>query len=173
MDENQKMITAPKEAMEEEADQENNIPVSQIHEFWLNNELSKHMEPHLAHQQEPEILLILNTKTDIECENKLVSLLNYDKFALIKKLLVNRKKIYYCTKLHQAKAQSEKEALVDEIREDNCEFILDSLDQVKLKINAHNQNIKNIKKQAAELNKQQSTEQEHDYVQQFTDDDFS
>ena len=100
----QHLITAPKEAPEEERkDAENEVPVSQIHEFWLNNELARHMEPHQAHQQEPEILEILNARTDIECENRLVSLLNYDKFSLIKRLLVNRKKIFYCTKLHQAK----------------------------------------------------------------------
>jgi len=113
-------------------------------------------------------------KTDIECENKLVNLLNYDKFALIKKLLVNRKKIYYCTRLHQAKLQSEKDVLLDEIREDNCEFILDSLDQVKLKIDSHNQNIRNIKKQAAELSRnQRSSDQEKEIGEQFTEDDFS
>jgi len=36
----------------------------------------------------------------MECENKLVGLLNYDKFSLIKLLLVNRKKIHYCIKLN-------------------------------------------------------------------------
>lgn len=118
--------------------------MSQIHEFWLNNELARHMEPHQAHQQEPEILEILNARTDIECENRLVSLLNYDKFSLIKRLLVNRKKIFYCTKLHQAKvrfsckAQEDKDRIVERIREDDCEYIIESLDQVKLKIDAHN-----------------------------------
>lgn len=39
---------------------------------------------------EGEILEILNSKSDMECENKLVEILNYDKFSLIKLLLVNR-----------------------------------------------------------------------------------
>ena len=36
---------------------------------------------------------------------------------------------------------------------DNCEYILDSLDKVKLKFDIHNENIKMIKKQAAQLAK--------------------
>ena len=79
------------------------IPVSQIHEFWLINELTKHMEPMQAHELEGDILEILAAKTDMECENKLISILNYDKFSLIKLLMVNRKKVYYCIKLNQAK----------------------------------------------------------------------
>ena len=64
------------------------------------NELTKHMEPLQAHELEIEVLEILNSKSDMECENKLVGILNYDKFSLIKLLLVNRKKIHYCIKLN-------------------------------------------------------------------------
>ena len=48
---------------------------------------------------EQEVMKILNHSNDIECENKLVMLLNYEKFDLIKLLLKNRHKIYYCTRL--------------------------------------------------------------------------
>ena len=58
------------------------------------------MEPLQAHELEIEVLEILNSKSDMECENKLVGILNYDKFSLIKLLLVNRKKINYCIKLN-------------------------------------------------------------------------
>jgi len=58
------------------------------------------MEPLQAHELEIEVLEILNSKSDMECENKLVGILNYDKFSLIKLLLVNRKKIHYCIKLN-------------------------------------------------------------------------
>ena len=58
------------------------------------------MEPLQAHELEIEVLEILNSKSDMECENKLVGILNFDKFSLIKLLLVNRKKINYCIKLN-------------------------------------------------------------------------
>ena len=95
------IVTAPKDT--DMALEEDELPPKAIHEFWLINELSKHMDAQTAHSLEQPILAILNSHTDIECENQLVSLLHYDKFALIKIFLVNRKKIYYCTKLHQTK----------------------------------------------------------------------
>jgi pre-mRNA-splicing helicase BRR2 len=48
---------------------------------------------------ETEIMKILNVENDTECENKLVMLLNTDKFELIKLLIKNRHKIFYCTRL--------------------------------------------------------------------------
>lgn len=98
------IITAVKEDFQEVNEfSKFDLAVSQIHEFWLINELSKHMEDQQAHEMEPEVLEILNSKSDMDCENKLVSFLNYDKFSLIKLLLVNRKKIFYSIKLAQAK----------------------------------------------------------------------
>ena len=40
---------------------------------------------------------------------------------------------------------------MEKIKLDNCEYIIESLDKGKLKIDSHNENIKLIKKQAAEL----------------------
>ncbi len=100
------IVTANREDRMEEEDE---LPAKAIDEFWLINELSKHMDAQAAHAMEPQVLAVLNSQTDIECENQLVSLLNYDKFALIKIFLVNRKKIYYCTKLHQTKVKPELE----------------------------------------------------------------
>lgn len=49
--------------------------------------------------------------------------------------------------------QPEKQEILTKIKSDNCDYILESLDKVKLKVDSHNENIKQIKKQAAELHK--------------------
>ena len=49
-----------------------------------------------------EIMKILSLTNSMECENSLVSLLNYDKYDLIKLLIHNRLEIYYLTLLGQA-----------------------------------------------------------------------
>ena len=49
---------------------------------------------------------------------------------------------------------------------DKCEYILDSLDKVKLKFDIHNENIKMIKKQAAQLAKNtQDQSKEYDFFE--------
>ena len=42
---------------------------------------------------------ILNSVTDIECENNLVKMFGHENFDLIRLLHANRHKIYYCTLL--------------------------------------------------------------------------
>lgn len=83
-----------------------NLEVSQIGPYWIQTELNKHFnDPVLTQKLEQEILKALFASNDIECENKLVALLTHTKFELIKLLLKNRHKIYYCTKLGRAQVK--------------------------------------------------------------------
>lgn len=50
-----------------------------------------------------------------DCENKLVLLLDYDKFELIKLLLKHRWKISVCTRLAQAQSEEEKASMLAEM----------------------------------------------------------
>lgn len=67
---------------------------------------------------------ILCIPNDIECENKLVMLLGYDKFDLIKLLLNNRYKIYYCTRLGQAQSESEKQEIINEMKQNEAGVVI-------------------------------------------------
>lgn len=51
------------------------------------------------------------------CEKQLIDVLNYDKFELVKKLWINRAKIYFCTLLGQAQSQQEKSAILSRMKE--------------------------------------------------------
>ena len=60
---------------------------------------------------------VLDTLTEAEerdCENRLVLLLDYDKFELIRLLLKHRYKIACCTRLAQAQSDGERNALLVE-----------------------------------------------------------
>lgn len=50
-----------------------------------------------------------------EVENLLVSLLDYDKFDLVKELVVNRLKIVWCMRLARAQDEAEKEKIEREM----------------------------------------------------------
>jgi len=53
-----------------------------------------------------------------DCENKLVTLLDYDKFDVVKKFTRNRDIIFYCTKLNQAQTPAERQVIEQEMSED-------------------------------------------------------
>lgn len=102
----EKVIMAMKNEDEVETDVINDkfsLEVSQIDAYWLQTQLNKNFnDPLVAQKIEHEIMKILNVAHDIECENKLVMLLSHEKFDLIKLILKNRFKLYYCTRLGRA-----------------------------------------------------------------------
>ena len=109
-DENEeKIIMAMKS--EDELDNEEvadkfNLEVSQIGAYWLQTELNKNFnDPLMIQKLESEIMKVLNVSQDIECENKLVLLLGHEKFDLIKLLLKNRYKLFFCTRLGRAQVR--------------------------------------------------------------------
>ena len=54
-----------------------------------------------------DVYQVLSTEDDRECENALVSMLDYDKFDLIKVLLKNRLKVFWCTRLARSASEEE------------------------------------------------------------------
>eukprot|EP01027_Heterolobosea_sp_BB2_P011038 GEZU01016104.1.p1 GENE.GEZU01016104.1~~GEZU01016104.1.p1 ORF type:complete len:2151 (-),score=711.87 GEZU01016104.1:145-6597(-) len=97
------------------------IDARSIDAYWLQRELSKfYKEATESHRLAEEILSILGDRESgiSEVENKLVDILEYDKFDLIKKLMKNRLKIVYCTRIHRAKDDKARKAIEEEMRDD-------------------------------------------------------
>ncbi|EWM22383.1 u5 small nuclear ribonucleoprotein helicase [Nannochloropsis gaditana] len=65
-----------------------------------------------------DVLAILGGADELDCESKLVVLLDVDKFDFIKKLMKNRGKILFCTRLKQAQSQAEKKEVEAEMLQD-------------------------------------------------------
>eukprot|EP01038_Epipyxis_sp_PR26KG_P008839 gene8839-11930_t len=103
-----------------DVDDRYNLSVFDIDAHWLQRQLSRfYNDANISSKLAEETLTALQTSDERLCENKLVVLLDFDKFEFIKLLLKNRFKIYYCTKLKQAQTDSERSVIEEEIRNDN------------------------------------------------------
>ena len=85
------------------------LSAKDIDAHWLQRELSKfYDDANESAKLAVDVLDALQVADERACENKLVGLLDYDKFDLIKLLITNRAKIYYCTRLGQAQSEDER-----------------------------------------------------------------
>ena len=98
--------------------EEDELPISAIDAYWLQRECSRYFnDPLIAQRVSEEVLATLTEAEERDCENKLVILLDYDKFDLIKLLLKHRWKISVCTRLAQAQSEAERASLLASMRE--------------------------------------------------------
>ncbi|TDH71432.1 uncharacterized protein CCR75_005989 [Bremia lactucae] len=104
---------------EDDQDVKYQLDVHAIDAFWLQRELSKfYKDAEVSAKLSDEVLSILKEADLSSCENRLVLLLDYDKFEFIKLILENRAKVLYCTKLKQAQNDDERRKIEDEIVQD-------------------------------------------------------
>ena len=95
------------------------IPVHTIDAHWLQRQLSKYYpDANTSSRLAEEVLASLQVANERTCENRLVILLDFDKFDFIKILLKNRAKVYYCTRLKQAQSESDRKAIEAEMESD-------------------------------------------------------
>jgi pre-mRNA-splicing helicase BRR2 len=92
------------------------VELSQLDAQWLLHQLGKYFESPELQRVEKEVLTILKSKSNMECEARLIGLLQQDKIELIKLLVKNRFRIYYGVKFAQATQDKEKEALAEELK---------------------------------------------------------
>jgi len=105
------------------------IPSRDIDAFYLQREIGKHYPDAIEAQSKTNDTLDILAEDDArECENKLVMLLDFDKFDLIKMLMKNKNKLLWCTRLGQAQDDAERAKIEAKMREsDELEAILASL----------------------------------------------
>lgn len=95
------------------------VSIHDIDAHWLQRQLSKYYsDANVSAKLAEDSLKALQIYDERICENKLVSLLDFDKFEFIKLLMKNRSKIYYCTRLTQAQNGKERSAVEDEMMND-------------------------------------------------------
>lgn len=103
--------------VDEDEEKENEIDVRTIDAYWLQRQLKDFYKDAIQSQKMAEdvFTMLSSEEADGPIEHKLVLLLDYDKFNFIKLLLRNRAKIVYCIKLKQAKDDSAKKAIEEEM----------------------------------------------------------
>ncbi|XP_057859614.2 DExH-box ATP-dependent RNA helicase DExH12 [Cryptomeria japonica] len=100
----------------EEADE--GLNVQDIDAYWLQRKISQAfgvIDPQHSQKLAEDVLKKLAEGDVLDVENKLVMLLDYEKFDLIKLLLRNRLKIVWCTRLARAEDQKERKKIEDEM----------------------------------------------------------
>ncbi|KAL2643968.1 hypothetical protein R1flu_011555 [Riccia fluitans] len=103
----------------EEADE--GLNVQDIDAYWLQRKISQaygDIDPQHSQKLAEEVLRYLAEGDDRDVENRLVMLLDYDKFDLIKLLLRNRLKIVWCTRLARAEDDEAKKKIEEEMNDE-------------------------------------------------------
>ena len=103
----------------------------EIDAFWLQRKLSKAFEdPVTARKKAEEVLEELKKAKDVrDVEKRLVRLLDYDQFDLIKIIRENYKMVLFCTLLASAQTQNEKKSIREKMALDpDLRRILHELD---------------------------------------------
>jgi len=120
--------------LKEKEENKDELDVRTIDAFWLQRQIKRFYKDAIESQKKAEEvfeLLSNEAEPDGACENKLVLLLDYDKFNFIKLLLRNRMKIVYCVKLKTAKNDTEKASVEEKMNENpKLKPILDALHKV-------------------------------------------
>ncbi|KAL3697093.1 hypothetical protein R1sor_011169 [Riccia sorocarpa] len=102
----------------EEADE--GLNVQDIDAYWLQRKISQaygDIDPQQSQKLAEDVLKYLAEGDDRDVENRLVMLLDYDKFDLIKLLLRNRLKIVWCTRLARAEDDEAKKKIEEEMND--------------------------------------------------------
>ncbi|KAJ7515579.1 hypothetical protein O6H91_22G019200 [Diphasiastrum complanatum] len=100
----------------EEADE--GLNVQDIDAYWLQRKISQayqDIDPQQSQKLAEEVLKTLGEGDDRDVENRLVMLLDYDKFDLIKLLLRNRMKVVWCTRLARSEDEKERKKIEEEM----------------------------------------------------------
>jgi pre-mRNA-splicing helicase BRR2 len=140
----------------ENANQALNVNVQDIDAYWLQRKITLaygEMDPQQNQKLTEEILRIIAKGDDRDVENRLVMLLDYEKFDLIKLLLRNRLKIVWCTRLARAEDQDQRKNIEEDMVADpSLAPILEQLHATRASAKERQKNLeKSIRDEAKRL----------------------
>ncbi|PIA32529.1 hypothetical protein AQUCO_04400019v1 [Aquilegia coerulea] len=94
------------------------LNVQDIDAYWLQRKISQayeEIDPQQCQKLAEEVLRLLAEDDSMDIERRLVVLLDFDKFSLIKYLVINRLKIVWCTRLARAEDQEERKKIEEQM----------------------------------------------------------
>ncbi|KAL6175995.1 hypothetical protein ACLB2K_052631 [Fragaria x ananassa] len=143
----------------QEANEGLSLNVQDIDAYWLQRKISeayeKQIDPQQCQKLAEEVLKILPEGDDRDVESKLLLHLQFDKFSLIKFLLRNRLKIFWCTRLARAEDQDERKNIEEEmlrLGHKDLDAIVDQLHATRASAKERQKNLeKSIREEARRL----------------------
>eukprot|EP01129_Flabellula_baltica_P012165 TRINITY_DN5448_c0_g2_i1.p1 TRINITY_DN5448_c0_g2~~TRINITY_DN5448_c0_g2_i1.p1 ORF type:complete len:2132 (-),score=479.57 TRINITY_DN5448_c0_g2_i1:7-6402(-) len=89
---------------------------NEIEAYWIQTQLSKYIDDaDEAASKAEAVFALLADSSEFELENDLLELLGQEMFPLVKLILLNKVKIYYCVKLKMAASDDEREKIESEM----------------------------------------------------------
>ncbi|KAI0022193.1 Sec63 Brl domain-containing protein [Xylariomycetidae sp. FL0641] len=117
--------------------EKNYIPAREIDAYWLQREVGNvYADAHTQHDKTAQALHILSGDPDEpggdekqlrEIENDLMELFDYEHHEVVQKLIENREKIVWLTRLARAEGDEEKGVIEREMASEGVKWILDEL----------------------------------------------
>lgn len=121
----------------EESKGKNYIPARDIDAYWLQREIGKlYPDAHIQHDKTTQALHILSGEPDEpggedkqlrEIENDLMELFDYEHHEVVQKLIENREKVVWLTRLARAENDEERGVVEREMASEGARWILDEL----------------------------------------------
>ncbi|XXG57569.1 hypothetical protein AAC387_Pa04g0019 [Persea americana] len=149
------------------------LNVQDIDAYWLQRKISQAYEkidPQHSQKLAEDVLKILAEGDDRDVENRLVMLLNYDKFDLIKLFLRNRLKIVWCTRLARAEDQEQRKKIEEEMIGRDLAAILEQLHATRATAKERQKNLeKSIREEAKRLKDESGGDGERDRDRRVVD----
>ncbi|KAJ9142130.1 Pre-mRNA-splicing factor brr2 [Pleurostoma richardsiae] len=120
-----------------QASESNYIPAREIDAYWLQRQIGRlYPDPHIQHDKTLQALKILSGEPDEEggeekqlreIENDLMELFDYENHELVQKLIENREKVVWLTRLARAEHAQERGSIEREMASEGLRWILDEL----------------------------------------------
>ena len=117
---------------------DNSIPARDIDAFWLQRQIGRlYPDAHIQHDKTMSALKTLSGEPDEpggeekqlrDIENDLMELFDYEHHELVQKLIANREKVVWLTRLARAENEEEKSTIKREMASEGLRWILDELE---------------------------------------------
>ncbi|KAK3487369.1 Sec63 Brl domain-containing protein [Neurospora crassa] len=117
---------------------DNSIPARDIDAFWLQRQIGRlYPDAHIQHDKTMSALKTLSGEPDEpggeekqlrDIENDLMELFDYEHHELVQKLIANREKVVWLTRLARAENEEERNTIKREMASEGLRWILDELE---------------------------------------------
>jgi pre-mRNA-splicing helicase BRR2 len=119
------------------AEDKNVVPARDIDAYWLQRQIGRlYPDAHTQHDKTLQALKILSGEPDEpdgeekqlrDIENDLMELFDYEHHEIVQKLIENREKVVWLTRLAKAEGQEERDTIEREMASEGLRWILDEL----------------------------------------------
>jgi pre-mRNA-splicing helicase BRR2 len=119
------------------SEEKNYIPARDVDAYWLQRQIGRlYPDAHIQHDKTLSALKILSGEPDEpggeekqlrDIENDLMELFDYEHHELVQKLIENREKVVWLTRLARAENQEERDTIEREMASEGLRWILDEL----------------------------------------------